>query len=133
VKQKEITALAVSIEQSLADEDFDGTYVFGKADGVPNPTLMCEADDVYEMLKDPMTRFTLDLFGHAVVVAHGWARNMTDWNEPPHRVRLLVAVSREGARASVVRFIDTGETLVDDVGEANGELADAITALVAEG
>ena len=132
MEQSEITALVVSIEQSLADEDFDGTYVFARAEGADNPTMMTEADDVYEMLDDPMTRLTLDLFGHAVVVAHGWAKNMMDWNEPPHRIRLLVAVSREGARASVVRFMNTGEVMVDEDGEANGDLADAIMALVAK-
>jgi hypothetical protein len=128
VEQKEITALVESVDNSLAEENIGAIYVFAKAEGAKNPTMMCEAEDMQDLLDDPMTRLTIDTFGHAVIVAHGLAVNMAE-DEPPSRVRMLVAVSRDGVRSSIMRFLATGETMVDEEGYSNSEIASAIIAL----
>ena len=135
MNQEQIAELAKKVENAIAhDMTLEDSYAFGLADGTDVPVMMTECGDVYDLLDDPMTPMTLDLFGHVAIVSHGWAQDMTDHKSPPVRVRLLVAVSRNGARSSVVRFMDdTDHVLYDEHGEGNGSLADAILALCENG
>ena len=134
MNQKEIATLAKKVEDAIShDMTLEDSYAFGLSDGSEVPVLMAECGDVYDLLDDPMTPATLDLFGHVIIVSHGWAQDVTDFKSPPVRVRLLVAVSRNGARSSVVRFMDSDNVLYDEQGEGNGALADAILALCKNG
>ena len=91
--------------------------------------------DVYDMLESKQAQRLATKFGTITIVTAGWAAPLqTDFDGPPsehperRRVRLAITANKSGV-ATVLRFSDTPDEIVEDDGAAKGSLADAITNL----
>lgn len=98
-------------------------------------TEQADYNDVYDMLDSKEAQKIATKFGTVTIVTAGWAAPLdTDFDGPPskhpkrRRVRLAITANKSGV-ASVLRFSDAPDEIVEDDGTAKGSLADAITTL----
>ena len=95
--------------------DFGTTGVVVMCDS-GTPMVITTFDEPTEMFGNQEVSIFANGFGHVFVVAYGGAVNAE--TEEVHVARLIFGLTCDGLQTSLMRFLDNGEVMCDENGEA---------------
>ena len=125
ISQLELISMVKELDNLLPVPDNPEDYSTPIDFGTTGIVVMCDSgtplvirtfDEPTEMFDNQEVSIFANGFGHVFVVAYGGAMNAE--TEETHVTRVIFGLTCDGLQTSLMRFLDNGEVMCDENGEA---------------
>lgn len=127
ISQLELISMVKELDNLLPVPDNPEDYSTPVDFGTTGIVVMCDSgtplvirtfDEPMEMFDNQEVSIFANGFGHIFVVAYGGVMNID--SEEAHVARVIFGLTCDGLQTSLMRFLDTDETMCDE----NGDIGD---------